>query len=407
MKKITVVMLASQTLALLGFASSPVALMSIQNDWGLSNFQSGLIASAYFLGYVMVVPFATTLTDRIDAKKIYLLGGLLSALGLLCFGMLANNYPQAGLCMLINGGGFACLYMPGLKIISDRLDTLEMSRPIAFYTAFFGVGTGFSYFISGMFLPLVGWRMVLMGLSCGPLLALGLVYFLVKDLNFAKNVRHRPLEWQDLLPLHKWKEVLENRSAKHFILGYGIHCLELFASRNWIVAYLIFCSSHGQAELGISYPVVAGLIGLIGVPASILGNESAVRWGRENWIHGVMLLSCMAGIALSWTYDQPWWLIMLLATLHMVFIMADSSTLTAGLVMSAKSDIKGAAMGLHSLTGFVGGLVGPSLFGFVLDWTKKANLNNPWTYAYGSIVISSFLFVVFHSMLGVKSRSRW
>ena len=95
MKKITVVMLASQTLALLGFASYPVALMSIQNDWGLSNFQSGLIASAYFLGYVMVVPFATTLTDRIDAKKIYLLGGLLSALGLLCFGIWLSRWIEA------------------------------------------------------------------------------------------------------------------------------------------------------------------------------------------------------------------------------------------------------------------------------------------------------------------------
>ena len=83
-------MLTAQILTLLGFAAYPVALVGIQREWALSNFQSGLIASAFFLGYVLVVPFATTLTDRMDAKKVYLFGGALTAIGLFCFGMLAE-----------------------------------------------------------------------------------------------------------------------------------------------------------------------------------------------------------------------------------------------------------------------------------------------------------------------------
>ena len=144
MKKITVVMLTAQILTLLGFAAYPVALVGIQKEWLISNFQSGVIASAFFLGYVLVVPLATSLTDRLDAKIVYMIGGALTSLGLFCFGMLADKYVEACLCMAINGAGFAASYMPGLKIISDRLDAVELSRPIAFYTAFFGVGTGFS-----------------------------------------------------------------------------------------------------------------------------------------------------------------------------------------------------------------------------------------------------------------------
>ena len=396
MKRITTVMLTAQILTLLGFAAYPVALVGIQREWDLSNFQSGLIASAFFLGYVLVVPFATSLTDRMDAKKIYLFGGALTGLGLFCFGMLAENYLQACLCMVINGAGFAASYMPGLKIISDRLDALELSRPIAFYTAFFGVGTGFSYLIAGLLLPELGWRMVFAGISIGPLLALFLVLVLVDGLQSPQQKQTSPLGFSDVLPISKWKLVLDNKSAIHYILGYGIHCIELFASRNWIVAYLIFCSSHGQEELLLAFPVLVGLINFIGVPSSIIGNEIAQRQGRKKWINYAMLLSFMSALMFSLAYEQSWWVILGLAFLHMIFIMADSSTLTAGLVMSAQQEIKGAAMGLHSLVGFMGGLAGPALFGYVLDIAHKMNLENPWTYAYGSIVIASLVFVFFN-----------
>jgi MFS family permease len=139
-----------------------------------------------------------------------------------------------------------------------------------------------------------------------------------------------------------------------------------------------------------------GLINFIGVPSSIIGNEIAQRQGRKKWINYAMLLSFMSALMFSLAYEQSWWVILGLAFLHMIFIMADSSTLTAGLVMSAQHEIKGAAMGLHSLVGFMGGLAGPALFGYVLDIAHKMNLENPWTYAYGSIVIASLVFVFFN-----------
>ena len=387
-------MLAAQILTLLGFAAYPVALVSIQKEWALNNFQSGLIASAFFLGYVLVVPFATTLTDRMDAKRIYMLGGFLTALGVFCFGFLARDYWQASLCMVINGAGFAASYMPGLKIISDRLDALELSRPIAFYTAFFGVGTGLSYLIAGGFLHNLGWRMVFIAIALGPLLALTLVYFFVEEIEHPSLSKNIQLKFADVVPIQKWREVLKNKQALHYILGYGIHCLELFASRNWIVAYLIFCSAHGQDDLPLAIPVLVGLINFIGVPSSILGNEMAHRVGRQKWIHGVMVLSFFTAIFLSLSYDQSWWIIIGLAIVHMVFIMADSSTLTAGLVMSARSEIKGAAMGLHSLVGFLGGLAGPAVFGYVLDLSQQAQIKYAWTWAYLSIVVLSIVFAL-------------
>jgi MFS family permease len=400
MQKTTLVMLASQILALLGFAAYPVALIAVQNEWGLSNFESGLIASSFFLGYVLIVPFASSLSDRLDAKRIYLVGGFLSACGLMSFGLLANELFQACLCMLINGAGFASLYMPGLKIITDRLEAKVLSRPIAFYTAFFGVGTGFSYLLAGFLMPYWGWRDVFVVVSMGPLASLLLVYFLINDCFYPKV--KKVVFLSDIFPIEKWREVLKNKQAASFILGYGIHCLELFASRNWIVAYFVFCGSHGQAQLPISMAVLAGLINFVGVPSSIIGNDIAHRMGRMRWVVLVMLLSSIFAVGLSLVYQQAWWLILTFAVLHMILIMADSSALTGGLVLSAKNEVKGAAMGLHSLTGFVGGLAGPALFGYALDASQKSELSYPWTCAFLSIVTLSLVFSVtqFRSAFG-------
>ena len=48
-------------------------------------------------------------------------------------------------------------------------------------------------------------------------------------------------------------------------------------------------------------------------------------------------------------------------------VMAESATLTAGLVEASDASYRGAALGLYSLAGFGGGMLGPTLFGLALD----------------------------------------
>jgi MFS family permease len=150
---------------------------------------------------------------------------------------------------------------------------------------------------------------------------------------------------------------------------------------------------------------LAGVINFFGVPSSILGNEIALRIGRQKWVCIVMITSAVMGIALASSTGQSWWLIFALATGHAIFIMADSSTLTAGLVISAKENIKGAAMGLHSLMGFGGGLLGPAIFGFVLDVSGSRSSQASWVWAYASVVIWGVLFVIYERRNGWGSKA--
>jgi MFS family permease len=396
----TPLMLMAQTCALLGFACYAVVLTTLQDEWQLSNLQSGLIASAFFFGYMLTVPLATALTDRVDAKKVYLIGGLLASLSLLGMGLFAYNFWTAVILMALNGAGLAATYMPGLKILSDRVQTGELTRHIAFYTAFFGIGTGFSYLCSGWILSAMGWRYVFGVIALGPFTAFLIVLLFIPALTHEKWHGPMRIRLRDIFPVDKWRLVLQDKTASGFIFGYTVHSIELFASRSWIVAFFAFCAIASGETFFITATTLAGIINFFGVPSSIIGNEIALKMGRQKWICFVMVMSAIFGIALAVSTGQSWWLIVALAIGHAIFIMADSATLTAGLVVSAQENIKGAAMGLHSLMGFGGGLLGPAIFGFVLDVTGSRSSQISWIWAYAAVVVWGILFVIYERRNG-------
>ena len=390
----------AQTCALLGFACYAVVLTTLQEEWHLTNLQSGLIASAFFFGYMLAVPLATALTDRVDARKVYLIGGLSATSGLLGMGLLASNFWTALFFMAINGAGLAGTYMPGLKILSDRIQSGEITRHIAFYTAFFGIGTGFSYVCSGWILDTLGWHYVFSIIALGPFTAFLIVLFLIPPLQHKKWKEPIQIRLRDIFPVAKWQLVLQDKKASGFIFGYTAHSLELFASRSWLVAFFVFCGAVSGETFILAATTLAGVINFFGVPASILGNEIALRIGRQKWVCIVMLTSAVLGVALACSTGQSWWVIVAFAIGHAIFIMADSATLTAGLVISAKENIKGAAMGLHSLMGFGGGMLGPAIFGFVLDISGSRSSQIAWIWAYAAIVIWGILFVLYERRNG-------
>src|SRR5436189_1564174 len=98
--------------------------------WDLSAAQAGLMASAYAFGYMLAVPVLTTLTDRIDARRVLMVGSASSGIATALFGLIADGLWSATLIWAVAGIGFAGAYMPGLKALSDRLP------PATFLAAF-------------------------------------------------------------------------------------------------------------------------------------------------------------------------------------------------------------------------------------------------------------------------------
>jgi len=385
-RRVALLLLAAHVLSMAGFATYPALLAELRDAWSLTNSEAGMVGGLFFAGYVAAVSYATALTDRIDARLVYLAGGLLGFLGCAGFGLAAQGFTSAVLFQMLHGAGIAATYMPGLRLLSDRTSGAAQARHIAFYTSFFGIGTALSYALAGLLAPMLGWRATFMISALGPLAAGLIVYFGVAPVARAA-VPAQPFSLATLFPVAAWRRVLAIRAAAGYTLGYTVHCIELFGSRAWMVAFLAFSTSlHGGAG---SFPwhaaTIAACVNLLSVPASILGNEAALRIGRRRWILTAMAASGASGIALGLSAPLAWKFVLVLLAIYTLLVMAESATLTAGLIASAPAELRGAAMGLYSLSGFAGGMLGPILFGFALDLAGGTGNPAAWVWAYAAI----------------------
>ena len=369
---------------MLGSFTYAALLPELRDLWHLSNSEAGLIGGVFFVGYVGTVSLWTALTDRVDGRRIYAAGSALALAGSAGFGLFADGLASALAFSILLGTGIAGTYMPGLRLLSDRVSGPLQSRYVAFYTSFFGIGTALSYAIPGFVAPLYGWRTAFVLTAAGPLVAGGLVYFLLRPQPPAH--RGQRFSLHVLFPLAAWRRVLALRECLGYTLGYAAHCLELFGSRAWMVAYLAFSTSLHQ---GTSFPwpaaTIAATVNLLAVPASIVGNEVALRIGRRRWILLAMLASASGGLVVSFAAGWHWALVVGLLIVYSMLVMAESGTLTAGLVAAAPAELRGAAMGLYSLVGFGGGMLGPVVFGAALDLGGGAARHGAWTGAYLAI----------------------
>jgi hypothetical protein len=151
------------------------------------------------------------------------------------------------------------------------------------------------------------------------------------------------------------------------VLGYGAHCFELYGIRTWIVAFWTFVAAQhaGSALLG---PVAVSVIfSLIAMPASILGNEAALRFGRHRALTALMVVSAAVALAIGFSVAiSPLFLLMLLL-LYAFTVPADSGALTSGMTMSAAPSHKGATMAMHTTVGFGLSALGAWGCGVTLD----------------------------------------
>lgn len=354
-------MCVAQLLTMLSISVYAAQLPYLSELWSLSNTQAGWIGAAFFVGYTITVPVLTSLTDRIDPKYIYLFGVSLLATGCAGFGAMGDGIMSAAVFHAIAGAGLAGSYMPGLKGLVDHLDDEYQSRAAAFYTASFGFGAAASYPFSTYLGDWFGWPFAFYGTSVSALLAGVLVWSVLPRANPAmlNMVSTRLLDF---------RPVFRNRAALAYTLGYAVHSWELFGLRTWVVAYLVYAERlHGAVPELIGPAAIAALFTLIGVPASIIGNELSMRAGRLRVVCVIMMASALVCASIGLAAEISYMLAALFCILHGITVIFDSASLTAGALGNAEPGYRGATMAVHSTLGFAGSTLGPLVFGFMLD----------------------------------------
>ncbi|MEA2899986.1 MAG: hypothetical protein QOJ84_5601 [Bradyrhizobium sp.] len=324
-------------------------------EWRLTGAQAGLLAGSGAAGYMVAVPVLATLTDRIDARKILIAGSALSAFATLLFGLFADGLWSGMFYGGLAGVGFAGAYMPGLKALTDRLAPGDSSRAVTLYTSSFSLGVGLSFLVSQLAAEAWGWRAAFVVTAAGPL-AMVSVCFLLRPVD-PKPAQGRLL---DFAP------VVRNRPAMGFVLGYGAHCFELYGIRTWLVAFWTFVTMK-NSESVLTPIVVSVLFSVLAMPASILGNELALKFGRHRAISTVMFGSALVALLIGVFAGQSPWLLLPLMMIYAITVPADSGALTSGMAMAANPNYRGATMAMHSTVGFGLSALGAWSVGIALD----------------------------------------
>lgn len=350
-------------------------------EWSLSHSQAGWLSGIVFGAYAVSVPVLVTMTDRVDARSVYMFAIAVTTLSHLGMAFWADGFWSGFAFRVANGVGWAGTYMVGLKALADQVEGPAQSRAVAVHAASIGISGSLSFVIAGVMTTQFGWQSAFLVGAAGSFGA-----FCVALILFPRRPHHRarPAPGARFLD---FKPVIRNTSAMAYALGYCVHTWEMFVVRSWVVTFLTFTAVQGGGPPNFLVPtVVATLMELLGTVSSVAGNEMARRLGRQRWIMSVFCVSMVLALVVGFAAGLGYGAATAVCLVYNTVIYADSSSLTAGTVGNADPERRGATLAIHAMLGYGGGFVGPLSMGLILDALGGETVTN-WGIAFGHIAI--------------------
>jgi MFS family permease len=369
--------LVTNLVALMTF---PAVLPEVSADWQLSASEAGWIGGIYFAGYASAVLVLVGATDRFDGRWIVVGSSLLGAAASFAFAGLADGFWPALAFRFLGGIALAGVHMPGLVLLTERVEGPKQARSVSIYTSSYALGSAGSFLVAGTVDAVLGWRATFLAAGIGPLLAIAAVGCLS-----SVPARHTPAG-----PFVDFRSVLANRPFMTYVLAFAGNTWEVFGIRVWFVACLSWTLHLPGNELDLpNLALISGLASLAGVPASIAVAELATRWTRSHAIVITCIVSVAVCLTLAAMAGGATSIVLTLLILLQITSFADVSSLGVGAVMLSDPMRRGASLAIYALAGFTTGFLGPAAVGLSLDWFGGVNSRLGWTAAFLTMSIGS------------------
>jgi MFS family permease len=369
----------AQVLTQIGAFALPALLPAYIDRWHLTKTEAGWLVGIFFAAYVVTVPVLLALTDRLPARRVYLICALFTAASHFGFAWVADGFWSGMVLRVMAGIGWAGAYMPGLKVIADQLEGTAQSRAVSMHAAGVGLAGAGSFGVAGLLNHLAGPQAAFLFGGAAALGAFVIAALVMPGALAARADVPAPRALLDFRP------VFRNRAALGWIAGYTVHTWELAALRAWGVTFLTVTIARQGAPAWLPDPTLLfTFAGLAGIAISITGNELAQRVGRSRVVLAAMSTAAALSLLAGWSTALAAPLAALIVIVWNGAIYIDSSALTAGTVQAADKELRGATMGLHSMCGYAGGFIGPLGVGFALDLAGGDSVLG-WGLAFGHL----------------------
>jgi len=375
-RPLLILMCAYLGLTLTGLHTTAALLGNFIQIWDLTNTEAGWLNGSQYVGYIASVPLIA-FSERIDSKRMLLVGTGLNVVAFLGFALLADGLWSGVAFRLLQGMGFALSYMPGVKAITDRVEDRDRGRGTSIYVSSFSVISSVSVILAGLLSEHFGWRAAYLAPAAANGAAALLILLLLPRKAPEQGAGPRRA-------LFDFSHELRDPRMRGFAIGVAMHCVELLAVRGWTIVLLGMALAPvawiGQGDILL----IAAALFVLGAPTSMLGGEIGHRKGFAYAAALAMGISALVCGAVGLSVEGPLWLLCILILAHNLFVLADAGALNGGALAAALPGRRGAAITLVAFANAIGSLIGPILFGAMLDLGGGREAPWAWALAFGA-----------------------
>lgn len=205
-------------------------LPRIQAELELSNFEGGLLATVFLLGYFLTSPLFGKLGDRVSRKRLIAFGVLTWSAATIASG-LASSLPTLILARIAVGVGEASYATLAPTIIDDISPPEKKGKLLAIFFLAVPMGSALGYLLGGYIQGVWGWRAAFfVGGGPGIVLALACLWIdepVRKHLSAAKAKLSETIASLFRIPLYR-----------RAVLGYCAHTAAIGAFSFWAPSFL-------------------------------------------------------------------------------------------------------------------------------------------------------------------------
>ena len=368
--RVFIAMLVAMMLGNMPWYNFSAILKFLSQEYHLTSTDTGLILSAFQLGYVIVVVSSGWLGDRFSLKKILFAATLLSGVSSIFFIYVAQGKYSILVMRLVVGLSAGAIYVPGMMLLARWFPAGKRAGVIGGYTAALVAAYAGGYLVAARLAVAYGWRVGVLWTSIPAIFGAFAILFFVQDhpAELEGETKVIPGAVQDrehlLCPAGGYG------GPSLITLGYAGHMWELYAFWGWIGPFLVatqIASGIPTDQAVSTGGTLAACILLLGVPASWLWGVMADKKGRTFAIMIGGTCSVIGEFFLGSLFGYSFGFIVILAAWIGFWVVADSGIFKAGLLEMMNPKHSGLALGVQSAVGFGVTIISPTIFGAILQ----------------------------------------
>lgn len=248
----------------------------IENDWGITHTQSGLLVSAVYWAIVILTFPISILVDRWSrTKTIGVMALMWSLATALC--ALTGNFVQLFMARMLIGVGEAGYAPGGSAMISGLYPVDRRARMMGLWNASIPLGSAIGVLLGGIIAAKLGWKHAF-GIVAIPGMIVAILFLFVKDYKtvdlsfYDKDSNKIKMEKKDLI-----KEFINKPSVLFTYLGIAAVVFVTTSMLTWLPAYFEKMRNLPPEQAGKMASSVM-VLALVGAP---LGGYLTDLWRKS------------------------------------------------------------------------------------------------------------------------------